>query len=287
MSTYFDDRDGIIWIDGQYKDWRACKLHVITHGLHYGSSVFEGIRMYNGKIFKNREHMERLIFSANALDMKIDYSVEDLMAHAQAVCEKNNLTDAYLRPIIWRGSEAMGVDARGALPHIAIAAWYWGSYFGEAAEKGISLVTVKWRKPPPGCVPYEAKCGGIYVTNSLNKHEAVDKGYNDALVLDWRGQVCESSGANLFAMIDGVLKTPIADCFLNGITRQTVIQLCKDLDVAVEECVIMPKDLEKATEVFVTGTAAEVTPVSKINDTVYTVGATTKKLQEAYNALTH
>ncbi len=238
--------------------------------------------MYGGKIFKNAEHMQRLLDSAKMLDMDVDTPVETLVKAAEDTCTKNNLTNAYIRPLIWRGSEAMGINAKLALPHIAIAAWDWGKYFTDP-DKGISLVTAKWKKAPPDCVPFASKCGGLYVTNSLNKHYALDQGYDDVLVLDWRGQVAESSGANIFALIDGVLKTPIADCFLNGITRQTIIQLAKDNDIMVEECVLFPADLDKASEIFVTGTAAEVTAVRQINEKNYEVnGEITKRMQALY-----
>ncbi|MAY98956.1 MAG: branched-chain amino acid aminotransferase [Micavibrio sp.] len=289
MSTIpFDQRDGWIWLDGEFVPWKEATVNVINHGLHYGSSVFEGMRMYNGKIFKNREHMERLALSAKMLDMDqdIEIDIEGWMKAAIETCEKNNLHDAYIRPIIWRGSEGMGVDARVAKPHMAIAAWSWGKYFSGGAD-GISLITAPWKKAPPSCTPYQAKCGGLYVTNSLNKHYAVDKGYTDVVVLDWRGQVAESSGANIFAVIDGVLKTPVADCFLNGITRQTALELAPIIGVTAEECVLMLEDLEKASEVFVTGTAAEITPVSKINETEYKVGPVTLAMQEAYVKATH
>lgn len=279
-------KDGWIWMDGKMIPWDQSYVHILTHGLHYGSSVFEGIRTYNGKIFKNKEHMERLLYSAKMLDMdNLPWDVPTLVKIAEDVCKKNGLTDGYVRPIIWRGAETMGIDARKALPHLSISAWAWGNYF-DNKDKGISLITSPWKKPPSDCIPSQAKCGGIYVTNSLNKHYALSQGYDDSLVLDWRGQVAESSGANLFLVIDGIIKTPKPDCFLNGITRQTAIGLAKDLGYTVEETVIWPDDLKDVTEAFVTGTAAEITAVSKINDLAIPVGEITKSIQKAYEKIT-
>lgn len=282
----FDDRDGTIWFNGKMIPWRDAKIHVISHGLHYGSCVFEGERAYNGKIFKSREHSERLLKSAEILGMEFPYTVDQIEKAKEETLKANNLTDAYIRPVAWRGSEQMGIAARQTKTHVAIACWEWPSYFSpELREKGISLMTSSWRKPPPNSAPCHSKAAGLYMINTLSKHEAEDKGYTDALMLDYRGYPVEATGANLFVIKDGKIRTPKPDCFLNGITRQTVIQLAKDLGYALEEDHITVEFLAAADEVFITGTAAEVTAIGKIDGQTYAVGPVTRALREAYEKL--
>ncbi len=282
----FAEREGKIWLDGEFYDWADVKVPLLTHGLHYGSGVFEGVRAYNGSIFKKTEHNQRLIDSGKIMDMDIPFSLEELDAACEAVLKENNLSDAYLRPIAWRGSEQMGVSAQQAKIHVAIAAWEWPSYFSpEAREKGIYLKSTKWRRPAPDTAPVHSKACGLYMICTLAKHAAEAAGADDALMLDYRGYVAEATGANFFLIKDGVLNTPIADCFLNGITRQTIMQLAKDNGIEVVERHIMPEELETADEIFVTGTAAEVTAIGRIDDYTYTVGPVTRLLREAYENL--
>jgi branched-chain amino acid aminotransferase len=282
----FDDRDGFIWFNGKMVEWRDARIHVICHGLHYGSTVFEGARAYNGKIFKLHEHSERLIRSAQILGMEMPYTAEQLDQATIETLKANNMTDAYVRPVAWRGSEQMGIAARLTKTHVAIACWEWPSYFSpELREKGISLVTSRWRKPAPDTAPCSSKAAGLYMINTISKHEAEDQGYIDALMLDYRGYPVEATGANLFRVKNGVIRTPAPDCFLNGLTRQTVIGLAKELGYTVEENHITVEDLRAADEVFITGTAAEVTAIGKIDDTTYTVGPVTRALRDAYERL--
>ena len=282
----FDDRDGTIWFDGQMVPWREAKIHVINHGLHYASCIFEGERAYEGKIFKSQEHTARLFKSAAIMGMEMPVSPEILTQAKEAVLKANNLTNAYLRPVAWRGSEQMGIAARATKTHVAIAAWEWPSYFSpELREKGISLKTSSWQKPSPNTALTEAKAAGLYMINTLSKHQAEEAGYHDALMLDYRGYAVEATGANLFRIKNGVIRTPHADCFLNGITRQTVIQLASELGYKLEEDFISVEDLKAADEVFITGTAAEVTAIGKIDDTVYSIGPVTRALREAYENL--
>ena len=282
----FEDRDGWIWKDGEFYPWKDARIHVLTHGLHYASSVFEGERAYNGKIFKSRQHSERLIKSAEILRMSFPYTVDQIEEAKYACLEKNNLTDAYIRPVAWRGGEQMGISAKKALTHMAIACWEWPSYFpAEVREKGISLKTSPWQKPAANTAPTQSKAAGLYMIGTLSKHWAEDQGYTDALMLDYRGNVVEATGANFFMVVDGVLITPPPDCFLNGITRQTLIQLAKEHGIPLEEKIILPEDLKKADEIFLTGTAAEVTAVGKIDDLEFTVGPITRKLRDAYETL--
>ncbi len=282
----FDDRDGMIWFDGKLVDWRSAKIHVINHGLHYGSAVFEGERAYEGKIFKSHEHSERLIRSANLIGMEMPWTANDIDAAKEEVLKANNLTDAYLRPVAWRGSEQMGIAARQTKTHMAIACWEWPSYFSpELREKGISLMTSKWKKPAPDTAPVTSKAAGLYMINTMSKHLAEENGYVDALMCDYRGYPVEATGANLFRVTGGVIRTPKADCFLNGITRLTVIDLAKQLGYPLEEDHITMDDLRTADEVFITGTAAEVTAIGKIDDVEYKVGPVTRALRDAYEAL--
>lgn len=282
----FDQRDGYIWLDGEIVEWKEAKVHVLSHGLHYGSGVFEGERMYDGTIFKCREHSERLHNSAGILDMKVPLSVEELDEVKYEVCKKNGLTDAYIRPIAWRGGEQMGVAAQKTKTHLAVAAWFWGSYFdAEKRDKGISLKTARWRRPAPTCAPTQSKAAGLYMIATLSKHRVEDEGYDDALFLDHRGFVAEATGANLFAVKNGKIITPTPDCFLNGITRQTLIVLAKEHGISVDERHITPDELGSFDEIFLTGTAAEVTAVGLIDDHKYTVGPITRTLRDAYETL--
>jgi len=279
----FDERDGFIWINGEYHEWRDAKVHVLSHGLHYASSVFEGERMYDGKIFKSRQHSERFHKSAEILGMKIPYSVDELEKIKYDVCEKNGLTSAYVRPVAWRGGEQMGVSAKKTKTHVAVAAWSWGKYFDESKrDKGISLKTAAWRRPAPDTAPTQSKAAGLYMICTMSKHAVEDEGYDDALMLDYRGNVVEASAANFFAVKNGTLITPPPDCFLNGITRLTVIELAHEHGIPFEERHIKPEELGEFQEIFVTGTAAEVTAVGQIDDHHYTVGPITKKLRETY-----
>lgn len=282
----FSDRDGLIWIDGKILPWREANIHILTHGLHYASSVFEGERCYSGNIFKSTEHSQRLIRSADLIDMKMTMTVDQINQAKEEILVANKLTDAYLRPVAWRGSEQMGISAQATLTHVAIACWEWPSYFSpEMREKGISLQTAKWRAPMPDTAPTASKASCLYATHTMSKHAAEANGYTDALMLDYRGYVAEATGANLFMIKDGQIKTPIPDCFLNGLTRQTVIALAGQLGLPLEETHIKPDELHKADEVFLTGTAAEVTAVGKIDDTIYKVGPVTRQLRDAYESL--
>jgi len=281
----FDDRDGVIWFNGEMVPWRNAKLHVLSHALHYASSVFEGERSYAGKIFKLTEHSERLAFSANALGFELPYSVAEIDAACIETCKANGIVDGYVRPVAWRGSEMMGVSAQATRINVAIAAWDWPSYFSpEARMKGIRLKTSKWRRPSPETEPVHAKAAGLYMICTLSKHDAEAEGYDDCLMLDWRGRIAEATGANIFLVFgDGKLHTPTPDCFLNGITRQTVIQLAKKRGIEVIERAIMPDELKDATEIFLTGTAAEVTPVGSIDEHTFTVGDTSRWMMDDYD----
>ena len=285
-SPTFEDRDGFIWYNGEMVPWRDAKLHVLNHGLHYASAVFEGERSYEGEIFKLREHTERLFYSAKLMGFQIPYTLEEIDEACCNVLTANHIQDGYVRPVAWRGPEMMGVSAQQNKIQVAIAAWPWPAYFTpEARMRGIRLTTSRWRRPSPECAPVQAKAAGLYMICTLAKHEAESEGFDDALMLDWRGQVSESTGANIFLNFDGVLHTPTADCFLSGITRQTVMDLARQREVEVIERAIMPDELINATEIFVTGTAAEVTPVGEIDGHEYVVGHITKQLMEDYDAV--
>ncbi|MDP8920454.1 MAG: branched-chain amino acid aminotransferase [Pseudomonadota bacterium] len=284
-ATPFDQRDGWIWYDGQIVPWKDAQLHVLSHGLHYGSSVFEGERAYGGEIFKCTEHSERLRKSAQILDFEIPYTAAEIDAAKRLVLEKNGQKDAYLRPVAWRGSEMMGVAAQDNKIHLAIASWEWPSYFDPAQKmKGIRIDMAEYRRPDPATAPSEAKAAGLYMICTISKHRAERKGYADALMLDWQGRVAECTGANVFFIRDGVVHTPMADCFLDGITRRTVIDLAKRRGFEVAERRIMPDELPSFNECFITGTAAEVTPVSEIGPHSYQPGNMTKVLMEDYMA---
>ncbi len=289
MATQpFDDRDGLIWYNGTLVPWRDAKLHVLSHALHYASSVFEGERAYNGAIFKLTEHSERMAASARMLGFELPCGVSELDRACNEVCEANGIVDGYIRPVAWRGSEMMGVSAQATTIQLAIAAWPWPSYFSpEARLKGIRLKTAPWRRPDPATAPVHAKAAGLYMICTLSKHAVEDQGYDDALMLDWRGRVAESTGANIFMVMgDGRLHTPTPDCFLDGITRRTVIGLAKARGIEVVERVIMPDELAGASEVFLTGTAAEVTPVGEIDGHRYTPGEITKTMMADYEKAT-
>jgi branched-chain amino acid aminotransferase len=284
-ATPFDQRDGWIWYDGQIVPWKDAQLHVLSHGLHYGSSVFEGERAYGGEVFKSSEHSERLKKSAEILDFEIPYSVAEIDAAKRLVLEKNGQTDAYLRPVAWRGSEMMGVAAQHNKIHLAIASWEWPSYFDPAQKmKGIRIDMAEYRRPDPATAPSAAKAAGLYMICTISKHKAERKGYADALMLDWQGRVAECTGANVFFTRDGIIHTPLADCFLDGITRRTVIELARRRGLEVAERRIMPEELSSFNECFITGTAAEVTPVAEIGPYTYQPGNISKTLMEDYMA---
>ncbi len=282
----YDRLDGVIWYDGKLVPWKDANLHVLSHGLHYASCVFEGERAYGGKIFKTKEHAERLKKSANVLDFEIPYSVDDIVKAKDLVVTKNGKKDAYVRPVAWRGSEMMGVSAQSNAIHLAIASWEWPSYFDpEQRLKGIKLDLADYRRPDPTCAPVMAKAAGLYMICTISKHAAERKGYADAMMLDWQGRIAECTGANIFFVKDGKIHTPIADCFLDGLTRQTVIALARERGFEVTERRIMPEELSKFSECFITGSAAEVTAVSDIAGKWYfNPGGITKQLMEDYTA---
>lgn len=283
----FDDRDGKIWLDGQLIDWRDAKIHVLTHGLHYGSCVFEGERAYGGKIFKSRAHSERLHKSANLLGFQIPFSVEEIEQAKMEVVKANNIADGYLRPVAWRGSEMMAVSAQASKIHVAIAAWSWPSMFKpEIKEKGIRLKWATYKRPSPETAPTASKAAGLYMICTLSKHEAEAAGFQDALMLDYRGYLAEATGANLFLVMDGEIHTPTPDCFLNGITRQTVIELAKKRQIKVHERHIKPEELERVQEVFLTGSAAEITPVGEIEGQFFKPGPVTHALMDDFTQAT-
>lgn len=284
----YHDRDGQIWVDGELVPWRDAKVHILTHALHYASSVFEGERAYGGEIFKLTEHSQRLVDSAKILDFEIPYSLAQIDQACRDVIAANKLSDCYVRPIAWRGSEQMGVSAQQSKIHLAIAAWNWGSYFPiEQRLKGIRITNAVYRRPDPACAPCRAKAAGLYMICTIEKHRAERAGYSDALMLDYRGWVAECTGANIFFIKDGAIHTPTPDCFLDGITRRTVISLAKARGIEVIERVIMPEELSLFTECFITGTAAEVTPVSEIGEHRYTPGVITQALLTDYMEAVH
>lgn len=281
----FDDRDGMIWWNGHLRPWRDAKLHVLSHGLHYGSAVFEGERAYGGHIFKLREHSERLKRSAQLLGYEIPFTVEEIDEACKQVLAANGLTDAYVRPIAWRGSEQLAVSAKLTSINLAIAVWAWPNLFGADRMKGVRLGFAEWKRPHPETAPTASKAAGLYMIGTMSKHKAEDDGFDDALMLDWRGQVAEATGANIFFVMDGELHTPTPDCFLDGITRRTVMGIARRHQIKVVERAILPEELKKASEVFLAGTAAEVTPVRQIGDLSFVPGPITERLLRDYEAL--
>ncbi|NKB79165.1 branched-chain amino acid aminotransferase [Ochrobactrum daejeonense] len=280
----FDQRDGFIWLDGEFVDWKDAKIHVLTHGLHYASAVFEGERAYGGEIFKLDEHTKRLHESAHILGFEIPYSVAEINDACRALL-KQGFEDAYVRPIAWRGSDSLGVSAQNNRIHLAIAIWQWPSYFSpEEKMKGIRLDIAEYRRPDPRTAPSRSKASGLYMICTISKHAAEAKGYADALMLDWRGQVAEATGANVFFVKDGALHTPTPDCFLDGITRRTVIDLARRRGIEVVERVIMPEELADFSECFLCGTAAEVTPVSEVVQYRFKPAEITNALMNDYSA---
>ena len=283
----FSKNEGYIWFDGELINWRDAKVHVLTHGLHYASSVFEGERCYKGKIFREIEHTKRLHHSANTLGFKIPYSIDEICKIRKVVLKANNIIDGYIRPVSWRGSEMMGISAQRNTIHFAVAAWEWPSYYTpESRLKGIKLQLSKWRRPSPDTAPVSTKAAGLYMICTLAKHEAEKNGCQDALMLDHRGFIAETTSANIFIIINNELHTPTPDCFLNGITRQEVIKIAKKNGIPVVERHIKLDELEKADEVFVTGTAAEVTPVSQIGNYIFKPSSICKKMIEEYTKIT-
>ena len=282
----YDDRDGWIWFDGKLVPWREANVHILTHAMHYASSVFEGQRAYGGTIFKLSEHSARLRRSAELLGFELPWSVDQISAACNEVLKANGLDNAYVRPVAWRGSEQMGVSAQRTRPHLAIACWEWGKYFDPAlADKGIRLDIAPWRRPAPYTAPTESKAAGLYMICTLSKHHAENRGYNDALMLDWRGRVAEATGANVFFVRDGALHTPTPDCFLDGITRRTVMDLARKRGVEVVERAIWPEELAEFEQMFLTGSAAEVTPVGSAGPWNFTVGELTRQLARDYDDL--
>jgi branched-chain amino acid aminotransferase len=286
MMAGYDDRDGMIWMDDKLVDWRQANVHILTHALHYASAVFEGERCYNGKIFKSREHSARLQKSGELLDMPLPFSVDYIEAAKNAVLQANGLTDAYVRAIAWRGAgEDMGVASKRNPIRLAVAAWTWGNYYGDAKFKGAKLDIAKWKRPSPETIPHAAKASGLYMICTMSKHAAEAKGCSDAMMFDYQGYVAEATGANIFFVKDGEVHTPLADGILNGITRQTVIGMLRAMNVKVHERRIEAHELEGFQQCFLTGTAAEVTPVGQIGDFMFEVGDMTKRVATDYEAL--
>lgn len=282
----FDQRDGSIWINGHFRDWKEVKIHVLNHGLHYGSCVFEGIRVYNKKIFKLYEHVSRLFYSAKKLDLNLDFSENQICECISNTVKRQSINNGYIRPVIWRGSEKMAISAVDSSINIAIAAWSWPSYFSpKKILEGISMSTSKWRRPPPECAPTDSKAAGLYMICSLSKHEAEKNGFDDALMLDYRGYIAEATGANIFFVKDDSLFTPKADCFLNGITRQVVIEIARNLKININEQFIKPDFIENCQEAFLTGTAVEITPIKSIDDFSFSEREITIKLMDEFKKI--
>jgi branched-chain amino acid aminotransferase len=279
----FDKRIGFIWYNGEFVEWQNATTHVLNHGLHYASCVFEGLRVYGEKIFKLEQHTDRLFHSAERMGMSIPFSKEELNFAQEETIKKMNIKYGYVRPVAWRGSEMMAVSAQKNKINVAVATWEWPSYFSkEDRLKGIALQTAIWRRPAPDTIPTDAKAAGLYMICTLSKHEAEKNGYSDALMLDYKGRISESTGSNIFFVINGEIHTPIPDCFLNGITRQTVIDIAKSQNINVIEREIYPDEIKIADEIFLTGSAVEVTPVGKIDDQIFNVGEVTKTVSELY-----
>jgi branched-chain amino acid aminotransferase len=286
MTESYDNRDGYIWLDGNMVPWRDANIHVLTHALHYASSVFEGERAYNGKIFKSQEHSKRLIASGKMLDMPIPYSVKEIEDAKYKALKTSGLSDAYVRVVCWRGSgKDMGVASAANPVRMAVAVWEWGAYYGDAKMKGAKLDISKWKRPSPETIPCHAKASGLYMICTMSKHDAEAKGCSDSMMYDHRGYVAEATGANIFFVKNDEVHTPLADTFLNGITRQTVIDLLKARNIVVHERHILPDELAKFEQCWLTGTAAEVTPVGQIGPHKYTVGSVVKEIAEEYESL--
>ncbi|MCB1347290.1 MAG: branched-chain amino acid aminotransferase [Maritimibacter sp.] len=286
MAGSYDDRDGKIWLDGELVEWRAANVHILTHAMHYASSVFEGERAYEGKIFLSRKHSERLLRSGDLLDMTIPWTVDQIEAAKKAVLEANGLTNAYVRAIAFRGAGPdMGVSSARNPVRMAVAAWEWGNYYGDAKMKGAKLDISKWKRPSPETIPTAAKAAGLYMICTMSKHAAEAKGCSDAIFFDYRGYVAEATGANVFFVKDGEVHTPLPDAILNGLTRQTVIGMLEDRGITVHERHIMPEEMEGFEQCWLTGSAAEVTPVGSIGDYTFEVGALTREIAEAYEKL--
>ena len=280
----FDKRDGFIWINGSFEKWDEAKVHVLNHGLHYASCVFEGIRIYNGKIFKLNEHIQRLYKSAEILDLKIPFQLNDICLHVKDVVKKQNVKNGYIRPVVWRGSEMMAISAEKASTNIAIACWEWPSYFSpDKLLQGINLSVAEWTRPSPQSAPTNSKAAGLYMICSLSKHKAEKAGFDDALMLDYRGYIAEATGANIFFVKNGELFTPKPDCFLNGITRQTVIKIAKKIKIKVTEDHFKIDFVSNCSEAFLTGTAVEITPINSINNYKFKERTITKKLIDEFN----
>ena len=279
----FDKRIGFIWYNGEFVEWQNATTHVLNHGLHYGSCVFEGLRVYGEKIYKLEKHTDRLFFSAQRMGIDVPYSKDEINRAHEETIKKMNIKYGYVRPVIWRGSEMMAISAQKNKINVAVATWEWPSYFTkEDRLKGISLQTAVWKRPPPDCIPTDTKAAGLYMICTLSKHEAEKNGYTDALMLDYKGRVSESTGSNIFLVINGEIHTPIPDCFLNGITRQAVIEIAKNEGIKVIERDIYPNEISKAEEIFLTGSAVEVTPVGKIDNQNFKVGDITTKISGLY-----
>ena len=282
----YDDRDGVIWFDGQFVPWREARVHVLSHSLHYGSAAFEGERVYDGRVFKLSQHDQRLLRSCELLGYSLPYSAEELDLATQEVVARNKIGDGYVRPIAWRGAETIGVSARDAKPHVAIAAFPWPAYYSEEARtKGIALMTSSWQRPSPKSAPTASKAAGLYMICTMSRDTAAAAGFDDALMHDYRGQVAEATGANLFMAIGGALHTPTPDCFLDGITRRTVIDLARQRDIRIIERAIFPEELANAEEIFLTGTAVEVIPVRQIDKLQIPVGPIARQLSKDYQRL--
>ena len=286
MDVSYDNRDGYIWLDSELVPWRNAQIHILTHALHYASSVFEGERAYNGKIFKSEDHSKRLLASGKMLDMPIPYTIAEIEAAKYETLKISGLSEAYVRVICWRGSGTdMGVASAANPVRMAVAVWEWGAYYGDAKMKGAKLDISKWKRPSPETIPCHAKASGLYMICTMSKHDAEAKGCSDSLMYDHRGYVAEATGANIFFVKDGEVHTPLADTFLNGITRQTIINLLKAKNISVHERHILPSELDSFEQCWLTGTAAEVTPVGQIGTHSFTVGALTKEISAEYEDL--
>ena len=279
----FDKRIGFIWYNGKFVEWQNATTHVLNHGLHYGSCVFEGLRVYGEKIYKLEKHTDRLFFSAQRMGIEVPYSKDEINNAQEETIKKMNIKYGYVRPVIWRGSEMMAISAQKNKINVAVATWEWPSYFTkEDRLKGISLQTAVWKRPPPDCIPTDTKAAGLYMICTLSKHEAEKNGFTDALMLDYKGRVSESTGSNIFLVINGEIHTPVPDCFLNGITRQAVIEIAKSEGIKVIERDIYPDEIKNAEEIFLTGSAVEVTPVGKIDNQTFKVGDITAMISSLY-----